>query len=377
MAFRNFMYAEDDEDLSFLQRDPSPSFGISSPFTLIKNEPSLLEAEPLYATNSDSVAWRMKDKKVRMKGFTKPLIKRKLVPPQGLNARGPLLQKLSLPYFSLYLMVKKADVELLNLHDRCYASPSIMDNPVNQRAHVLLKVADQLMRECDMLKEREKAKEKEYEELKAKCEAVIADFDNNLTVNVLREKIKSLFGEENLATLELKVATLEAKKGRLEAVKATFHQEINPVKCDRSKRCAAFEEVANMKEPFDLEKVKGYRPSYKKEHTKGGNDLVTATFPFLSEVVADPSRSVKPYSPRSHSLFAIQLRQRPMLMLHQLLLRKPSHYLKASLIRATSLYSLPVLSALSCAMDSSCSKISLGSSLSYPDTLMDNNNLAS
>ncbi|GKG00339.1 hypothetical protein Tco_0302029, partial [Tanacetum coccineum] len=44
-------------------------------------------------------------------------------------------------------------------------------------------------------------------------------------------------------------------------------------------RCAAFEEVADMKEPFDLVKVKGYRPSYKKEHIKSRNDLATATFP--------------------------------------------------------------------------------------------------
>ncbi|GJT88348.1 hypothetical protein Tco_1070065 [Tanacetum coccineum] len=59
------------------------------------------------------------------------------------------------------------------------------------------------------------------------------------------------------------------------------------------RRCVAFEEVADMKESFDLVKVKGYRPSYKKAHTKADNDLATATFPFLSEVVADPSVSVK------------------------------------------------------------------------------------
>ncbi|GKB13210.1 hypothetical protein Tco_0847133 [Tanacetum coccineum] len=56
------------------------------------------------------------------------------------------------------------------------------------------------------------------------------------------------------------------------------------------RRCAAFEKVADI---FDLAKVKGYRHSYKKEHTKVGNDLATATFPFLSKVVADPSASVE------------------------------------------------------------------------------------
>ncbi|GJW83448.1 hypothetical protein Tco_0156593 [Tanacetum coccineum] len=44
---------------------------------------------------------------------------------------------------------------------------------------------------------------------------------------------------------------------------------------------------------FDLSKVEGYRPSYKKEHRQAGNNLTTATFPWLSEFVADPSTSVE------------------------------------------------------------------------------------
>ncbi|GJT58640.1 hypothetical protein Tco_1002173 [Tanacetum coccineum] len=58
-------------------------------------------------------------------------------------------------------------------------------------------------------------------------------------------------------------------------------------------RCAAFEEVAKIKEPFNLSKVKGYWSSYKKEHTKARNDLATTTFPFLSKVVADPSTPIE------------------------------------------------------------------------------------
>ncbi|GKD69941.1 hypothetical protein Tco_1324031, partial [Tanacetum coccineum] len=37
----------------------------------------------------------------------------------------------------------------------------------------------------------------------------------------------------------------------------------------------------------------GYRPSYKREHTKANNDLANAIFPFLFEVIADPSASVE------------------------------------------------------------------------------------
>ncbi|GKE92693.1 hypothetical protein Tco_1573788, partial [Tanacetum coccineum] len=55
----------------------------------------------------------------------------------------------------------------------------------------------------------------------------------------------------------------------------------------------AYEQVADIKVPFDWSKVKGYRPSYKKEHTQDNNDLATATFPWLYEVMADPSSSIE------------------------------------------------------------------------------------
>ncbi|GJR46710.1 hypothetical protein Tco_1314813 [Tanacetum coccineum] len=103
MAFRNFMYVEDDEDLSFLPYKPSFGFGTGSPSVLINNEPPLLEAEPVDGANPEqlvknttnsggspahegmlrigtgSVAGRMKDRRSRIKGSTKPPVKRKLV----------------------------------------------------------------------------------------------------------------------------------------------------------------------------------------------------------------------------------------------------------------------------------------------------------
>ncbi|GJZ39899.1 hypothetical protein Tco_0586462 [Tanacetum coccineum] len=58
-------------------------------------------------------------------------------------------------------------------------------------------------------------------------------------------------------------------------------------------RCRAYEQVARMKEPFDLSKVKGYHPSYEKEHTQASYDLATATFSWLNEYVADASDFVE------------------------------------------------------------------------------------
>ncbi|GJX59222.1 hypothetical protein Tco_0290612 [Tanacetum coccineum] len=78
MPFRNFMYVEDDEDLSFLPCELSPRFGTISPSALINNEPPLLEAEPFDMANPDVVE-RMKSRKCRTKGSIKPPVKRKLV----------------------------------------------------------------------------------------------------------------------------------------------------------------------------------------------------------------------------------------------------------------------------------------------------------
>ncbi|GJW59451.1 hypothetical protein Tco_0108786 [Tanacetum coccineum] len=169
------------------------------------------------------------------------------------------------------------DVELLDLHDRCYARQAVVDNAVNRS--------------------RERAREEECKGLRVKCEA------------------------------ESKVTFLEVKKARLEAVKVSLRKEVEELKHDRRevvskvvpyaamelvhsdkmgslvgrlvsstllyRRCRAYEQVVDMKEPFDLSKVKGYRSSYKKDHTQASNDFATATFPWLDEFVADPSAPIE------------------------------------------------------------------------------------
>ncbi|GKC31355.1 hypothetical protein Tco_1038649, partial [Tanacetum coccineum] len=118
-----------------------------------------------------------------------------------------------------------------------------------------------------------------------------------------------------------KVDSLEAEKAKLEAVEASLRREVKELKQDRrdavSKvvpyaamelvhsdklgwlvgtlvsfvitygRCKAYEHVSAMKEPFDLSKAKGYRSSYKKEHTQASNDFATTMFPWLDEFIAD------------------------------------------------------------------------------------------
>ncbi|GJW07956.1 hypothetical protein Tco_1570379 [Tanacetum coccineum] len=258
-----------------------------------------------YVIHPGSVAAKIRERKCRTRsGSSKPPVKRKLV--QGASTSRSTRAKAD---------TSKDDSLVLTIDKLCRT------NAVNKGSRELLKVIDQIKAECDVLKDREEARDHEYEELNSKCEAAMADFDKNPVVNVLRVKIVSL------STLESKVASLEAEKAKLEVVEASLRQELQNAKLDRAEvvsivvpyvtmelvnsddigrlvaklvsasilfgRCHAFEKVARMKEPFDITKVKGYRSSYKQEHTRAGNELATATFPFLADVVADPHASIE------------------------------------------------------------------------------------
>ncbi|GJZ68407.1 putative ribonuclease H-like domain-containing protein [Tanacetum coccineum] len=211
------------------------------------------------------------------------------------------------------------DLELLDLHDRCYARQVVVDNVVNRRAHEFLHVIKKMRGESDVIKARERSRK----ELRVKCEASIAKFDQNPDVLVLREKISSLTADIK----EHKGDSLEAEKARLEAVEASLRREVEELKKNRrdvvSKvasyaaldfvhsdelarlvgtlvsssitygRCRAYEQVATMKEPFNLSKAKGYRSSYKKEHTQASNDFSTTTFPWLDDFIADVTAPIE------------------------------------------------------------------------------------
>ncbi|GJW60333.1 hypothetical protein Tco_0109668 [Tanacetum coccineum] len=200
------------------------------------------------------------------------------------------------------------DLELLDLHDRYYERQAVVNNVVNRRAHEFLHVIKKMRGESDVIK----ARERSCEELRVKCEAAIAKFDQNPDVLVLREKIylltadvkehkgnldrmmlesQKLVGYQvTLLTLESKVDSLEAEKARLEAIEVSLCREVEELKQNRrdvvSKvkpyaaldlvhsdalarlvgtlvsfaitygHCRAYEQVAAMKEPFNLSKAK-------------------------------------------------------------------------------------------------------------------------
>lgn len=128
--------------------------------------------------------------------------------------------------------------------------------------------------------------------------------------------------DQTLASLCLKVEGLEAKNSRLGELEIQHLQQVDKLKQDRVAvvakvvpsiamklfwsdemgysvaqlvkvaivhgRSVAFEEVAALEEPFELDKMHGYRPSAKEDFHKAGDDLAAATFPFLVKATFDP-----------------------------------------------------------------------------------------
>ncbi|GJT43137.1 hypothetical protein Tco_0951852 [Tanacetum coccineum] len=197
------------------------------------------------------------------------------------------------------------DMELLDLHDRCYARQAVVDNVVNRRSCELLEVIKKLRGECDVIKERERAREEESESLRVKCEGAMSDFEKNPTGIALWEKISTLSTEE----------VDDVKRDRMEVVsKVVPYAAMKRIHNDDLGslvgrlvssaifygRCKAFEQVAGMKEPFDLSKVKDHRPLYKKEQNQAGNDLATATFPWPS---TSKTQALVASSPKATSSF--------------------------------------------------------------------------
>ncbi|GJY19618.1 hypothetical protein Tco_0391109, partial [Tanacetum coccineum] len=316
MDFRNFIYIEDDENLAFLPNKPSPSFGTE----VIAYSGESPKPE-LFVVHPRSVADRIKDRKCKTRGgSSRPLVKRKLSPGSltSCTTRAKTSSsKDDAPFLTVsnddeglpdVLKLKDAtachlkisaitppawknhldnhiDVELLDLHDRSYARQAVVDNAVNKRSR----------------------REEECEGLRVKCDAAMTEFEKNPAV--------------------LKVTSFEAEKARLEAVEVSLCKEVEELKQDRREvvskvipcaamelvysddmgslvgrlvsstilygRCRAYKQVADMKEPFYLSKVKGYRSSYKKEHTQANNDFTTATFPWLDDIVPDHSAPIE------------------------------------------------------------------------------------
>ncbi|GKE84481.1 hypothetical protein Tco_1558223, partial [Tanacetum coccineum] len=122
MSFRNFIYTEEDEDLTFLPKDLSPGFNIGSPSVSINTEPVRTDEEPTVEHATEPA--------------TKPANKRV----------GTIADSRGKGFLDNHL-----DVDLLDLHDYCYVMQAIMDNAVNRRSRELLEVIEKLREKMSSL----------------------------------------------------------------------------------------------------------------------------------------------------------------------------------------------------------------------------------
>ncbi|GJX19328.1 hypothetical protein Tco_0222005, partial [Tanacetum coccineum] len=173
----------------------------------------------------------------------------------------------------------------------------------------------------DAIQARELEKDRAYAELKRRCNEARLDLDKNLLVSNMRTEIEALQGRVDGLHSEYTRLILEEKNGLI-MTKHCLPLEMDALKQDRASvvakvvldaatklirsdemgmlvaklvkasiiygRCATFEEVANLKEPFIMEKMVGYRPTSKQEYDQAGDDVANVSYPFLSKYVNDP-----------------------------------------------------------------------------------------
>nr|GEU48612.1 putative reverse transcriptase domain, ribonuclease H-like domain protein [Tanacetum cinerariifolium] len=348
MSFRNIIYTEDDKDLTFLSKDFSLGFNTGSPSVSINTEPVRADEEPVvepmtkpatepvnehvgtiadlgrspkgdtFVVHAGNVAANIRERKCKKEEDDTPVLSisnndeglEDCLELKDATAYHLKISAITFPAWKGFLD-NHLDVDLLDLYDRCYARQYVMDNAVNRRSRKILEVIGKLRGEADKI---------------SLLAAEAREHKGNLD-RLMLESHKWSGYQVSLLALESKVASLEAKKANLEAIEALLCQKIEEVKHDKREvvsmvvpyacmellhndelgrlvgklvssaitfsRCMAYDQVARMKEPFNLSKVKGYRSSYENVHTQANNDLSTATFSLLNEYVADASASVE------------------------------------------------------------------------------------
>ncbi|GJW19128.1 hypothetical protein Tco_0026564 [Tanacetum coccineum] len=253
--------------------------------------------------------------------------------------------------FSFFLQyLRNISIEqLCDIHDRANMRQAVLDNMLNSRTRELISALHKARASCDAIREREIKKDKAYAELEKKYNKALQDLDKNPLVSDMRAEIETLQGqvsglhneynrivleekkwvnyEQTLSILRAKLEGLESERERLKSSETQLLQEIDSLRQDMAAlvtkvvpdaamklvhsdemsvlvarlvkasiihgRCLAFEEVAELKEPFTLEKMPGYRPFSKEEYDRASDDIANASYPFLTELTADPYASVE------------------------------------------------------------------------------------
>nr|GEW75848.1 hypothetical protein [Tanacetum cinerariifolium] len=137
--------------------------------------------------------------------------------------------------------------KLCDIHDRAYMRHVVLDNILNNWTLKLISTLQKGRYSCNAIRKCEREKDKAYAELDKKCNDALQDLDKNPLVLDMRAEIETLQGQVDKLYGEY-----------------SWH-----------------------------EKMPGYRSSLKKEFDQAGDDLATASYPFIAEATADPYAFVK------------------------------------------------------------------------------------
>ncbi|GKD39423.1 hypothetical protein Tco_1259630 [Tanacetum coccineum] len=170
--------------------------------------------------------------------------------------------------------------KLCDIHDRVYMRQAVLDNMLNSWTRQLMYALAKARASCDietLQGQVDKLHESERERLKGSKTQLLQEIDKLrqdrtvLVTKVIPHVAMKLIRSDEVGLLATRLVKVAIFRGR----------------------CTTFEEVAILKEPFTLEKMLGYLSSYVKEFNQAGDELATASYPFISEAPADPYASLK------------------------------------------------------------------------------------
>ncbi|GJZ97773.1 hypothetical protein Tco_0670226 [Tanacetum coccineum] len=148
-------------------------------------------------------------------------------------------------------------------------------------------------------------KDKAYAELERKCNEALQGLEKNPLILDMHSKIETLQGQvdrlHEVNSLRQDRADVVSKVVPHVATELVRSDEMGLLVSRLVKaamfrgRCLNFKEVAALNEPFILEKMPCYHSSAKKGFDQAGDDLATASYPFVTEAVTDPYATVEQF----------------------------------------------------------------------------------
>nr|GEV49543.1 hypothetical protein [Tanacetum cinerariifolium] len=325
MDFRSFMIQGVDGEFNFL---PEGGLDENQSFTkYMNNEALVINAEPISSVRPSNIAENMDSHNILYdEGGLSPISLEK-VPAQASKVAGyacsPLdvdsdpdihefpsakelkdatdchwvVAHVTLPFWKQYLREISIQ-QLCDIHDNTYMRQAVLDNVLNARTQELISALHTARASCDTMREKEIKKDKAYAELEQKCNKALQDLDKNPLVFYMCAEVETLKSQE-VDSLRQDRAIVVSRVIPDATIKLIHNDEMGVLIARLVKasiiygRCTAFEEVTELKKPFVLGEMPGYRPSSKEEYERVGNDLAHASYPFLAELTADPYASME------------------------------------------------------------------------------------